>query len=197
MLRHAWSPKGWFSYDMKVAQGIRNYLMVKYFSGNVGRTFNIYINDVLLKEETIEDRIPGDFYDEYYLLPEEWIAGKETVNVKFAVRGDSWVGGIFDKLNIVSDYAQDAAIESLTVTGGTLTETFDKDKTGYHLALDGKEEIVLKAALMDKNGLLYINQILVDDSLERKMQVKKGDILTLKVLAEDFTTEKTYQITVE
>ncbi len=196
MLRHAWSEQGWFSYEMNVKQGVCNYLMVKYFSGNVGRTFNIYIDDVLLKEETIEDRIPGDFYDEYYLLPEERIAGKDSVVVKFAVRGDSWVGGIFDKLNIVSDYAKNAALKNLVVSGGVLVEKFDPDVTTYHMKAE-KDRITYQAELADTNGLLYEGDILVDDSLERECSIKGGDTIILRVLAEDFQTEKTYTLIVE
>lgn len=63
---------------MKVNPQVNNYLMVKYFSGNVGRTFNILIDGTLLKEETIQDRNPGNFYEEYYKLPQELIAGKRV-----------------------------------------------------------------------------------------------------------------------
>lgn len=101
MLRHAWGENGWFSYDMKVDPSITNYLLIKYFSPNHGRTFNIYVDGELLIEETIENLVPEEFYDKYYELPENMIKGKEKINVKFAVRGDSWIGGLFDKLCIV------------------------------------------------------------------------------------------------
>ena len=195
MLRHAWSEKGWFSYDMKVKQGEANYLLVKYFSGNAGRTFNIYIDDVLLKEETIENKIPGEFYDEYYLLPEDVIKGKDTICVKFMVRNDSWVGGIFDKLNIVSDYMNHAGVTGLNISGGTLNQSFCEDITEYTLRKEGPD-IRFQAELADKNGLLYINDVLVDDTLEREERLEHGDVLTLKAVAEDNRTEKIYTIRV-
>ena len=195
MLRHAWSEEGWFSYDMKVKPEINNYLMVKYFSGNAGRTFNIYIDDKLLREETIEDRIPGEFYDEYYKLPEDMIAGKDIVNVKFAVRGDSWVGGIFDRLNMVSDYSDKAGMKNISISGGKLDQAFRTDVFEYSLKLEeNSDKVVFKADLVDRNGLLFVNDVLVDDALSREEKAEKGDVLVLKTVAEDYTTEKIYKI---
>lgn len=193
MLRHAWSKQGWFSYDIKVKQGVNNYLLVKYFSGNAGRTFNIYIDDVLLKEETIENKVQGEFYEEYYLLPEELIKEKDMVRVKFAVRGDSWVGGIFDKLSIVSDYMNHAGISRINISGGTLNQSFCENITEYTLNMKA-EYISFRAELTDKNGLLYVNNVLVDDALERKERVKQGDTVILRAVAEDYMTEKIYTI---
>lgn len=193
MLRHAWSEKGWFSYDMKVKQGVKNYLLVKYFSGNAGRTFNIYIDNILLKEETIENKVPNGFYEEYYPLSEELIKDKDTVCVKFAVRHDSWVGGIFDKLSIVSDYMNNAGIVNLNISGGTLNQSFCENITEYQLKLE-TGHIRFLSELADKNGLLYVNDVLVDDALEREEMLKQGDILTLKAVAEDYAAEKIYTI---
>lgn len=108
MLRHAWGKDGWFSYDMKVNPSGPNYLLAKYFSPNKGRTFNIYVNEELLIEETIEDVKPDDFYDKYYEIPEKYTKGQEMIRIKFAVRGDSFVGGIFDRLYIVSRILEEA-----------------------------------------------------------------------------------------
>ena len=172
MLRHAWSENGWFSYDMKVEQGIKNYLLVKYFGPNQGRTFNIYIDGVLLKEETIEDKNNGDFYDEYYGLPQELIEGKDNITVKFAVRGDSWVGGLFDKLSIVRDYSSNANLKRAEVVDG-----------------------VLYVEPADENGLVYVNDILIDNTQPRKLdRSKTGDKLVIRSVAEDFKTEKVYTI---
>lgn len=172
MLRHAWSENGWFSYDMKVEQGVKNYLLVKYFGPNQGRTFNIYIDDVLLKEETIEDKNNGDFYDEYYELPDSLVEGKEKITVKFAVRGDSWVGGLFDKLSIVRDYDNNAKLSKVEVKDG-----------------------ILYVKTVNPNMLVYVNGILIDDTQPRKIDRNKtGDKLVVKSVAEDFKTEETYEI---
>lgn len=196
MLRHAWSEKGWFSYDMEVKQGIKNYLRAKYFSGNVGRTFNIYVDGILLKEETIEDRIPGKFYDEYYEIPEEMIAGKDKVTVKFAVRGDSWVGGVFDKLSIVSDYDDDASVKEISVSGGKLNKAYDKDATEYEIAA-GDDRITLSFQLNNPNSLIYVNNILIDDTKPRTIDIENLKNIEIKSIAEDFSTEKVYNFLIK
>ena len=100
--RHA-EPDGWFSYDLAVEQGVTNYLKVKYFSGDAGRSFSIYVDGVLLEAVTIENVNPGDFYDAYYEIPANLTAGKDTVTVKFAADGNGYAGGIFDKLSMVKE----------------------------------------------------------------------------------------------
>ena len=159
---------------MKVEQGVKNYLLAKYFGPNQGRTFNIYIDDKLLIEETIQDKNNGDFYDEYYELPDEFIAGKDTITVKFAVRGDSWVGALFDKLSIVRDYSDNPELKRLEV-------------------IDGK----LYVEPSDANGLVYVNDILIDNTQPRDISgYKVGEKVTIKSVAEDFKTEKIYTITI-
>ncbi len=113
MLRHANTDKnpqegaGWFSYDMKVDPSTKNYLSVKYYSGNRGRTLNIYIDDQLLKEETIKEKDVNGFYDSLYELPKQWTKGKNQVTVKFANREASVVGGIFERVYILRDDHRD------------------------------------------------------------------------------------------
>lgn len=102
MFRDA-TPNGQFSYEMEVEQGVTNYLAVKYYSGDVGRTFTISINDELLADVVLEDPDPNKFYDVYYEIPAEMIEGKEKITVTFKAKTDSFAGGIFDKLSIVKE----------------------------------------------------------------------------------------------
>ena len=100
MFRDA-SSEGWFSYDMAVETSVTNYLKVKYYSGDVGRCFKIFIDDELLCDVTLEDPDPNKFYDVYYELHDDMIKDKSTVTVKFKAEEGSFAGGIFDKLSIV------------------------------------------------------------------------------------------------
>lgn len=196
-LRHAWSDEGWFSYDMKVDDTKKNYLLVKYFGPNEGRTFNIYVDDKLLIEETIMDKNHGDFYDEYYELPEKIIKGKEIINVKFAVRGDSWVGGIFDKLCIVHDYDNNACAANIKFEGAAVDKAFDRECVHYFMTLD-RDEISLKVDAENENALVYVNGILIDDTAERVMRREEiSDNIKIKIVAEDYKTCKEYIFTVK
>ena len=100
MFRDA-SPNGWFSYDLAVDDTATNYLAVKYYSGDVGRKFSIYADDVLLEDITIEDVNPGGFYDKYYEIPRKLTENKDKITVMFKATDESYAGGIFNKLSIV------------------------------------------------------------------------------------------------
>ena len=97
------APDGYFSYDMKVDETGKNYLKVKYFSGDVGRTFRILVDGKLLEAVSVENKNPNGFYDAYYEIPEELTDGKDKITVTFEGSGSSYVGGIFDKLSVVKE----------------------------------------------------------------------------------------------
>lgn len=100
MFRDA-SSDGWFSYDMAVDNITINYLKVKYYSGDAGRKFKIFVNGELLADVTLENPNPNNFYDVYYEIPQEMIEDKTQITVKFQAETGSYAGGIFDKLGIV------------------------------------------------------------------------------------------------
>ncbi len=102
IFRHA-EPNGYFSYDMAVEKNTSNYLKVKYFSGDVGRSFRILVDGETLQEVVVENVNPNGFYDAYYKIPEEITDGKDRITVTFEGNGSSYVGGIFDKLSIVKE----------------------------------------------------------------------------------------------
>lgn len=102
MFRDA-SQGGFFSYDMTVDNTVTNYLAVKYYSGDAGRTFKILIDGTVLEDVELKDENPGGFYDVYYKISDELTAGKDKITVTFAANAESYAGGIFDKLSIVKD----------------------------------------------------------------------------------------------
>lgn len=97
------SPNGWFSYDLAVDNTTTNYVAVKYYSGDVGRTFSIYVDNTLLADVTLKDPNPNGFYDMYYEIPKDLLTDKEKITVTFKATNTSYAGGIFDKLSIVKE----------------------------------------------------------------------------------------------
>ncbi len=173
-LRQAWGANSWFSYSMKVEAGVKNRLLTKYCGQNAGRTFDIYVDDELLIEETITDKNNGNFYEVYYDLPESYVSGKDSVTVKFASRGDSWVGGVYDRLRIIKEYGHNPELKRLEI-------------------VDGK----LYMEPTDANGLIYVDGVLVDETKPRDVSgYKPGASIEIRSLAEDFVTEKLYTITI-
>ncbi|MGN0353305.1 MAG: beta-L-arabinofuranosidase domain-containing protein [Roseburia sp.] len=94
---------GYFSYEMKVDGTATNYLSVKYYSGDAGRTFRIYVDDEILEEVTLEDENPGDFYEKLYEIPTALTEAKERAVIKFETVGNSFAGGIFDRISILKE----------------------------------------------------------------------------------------------
>ncbi|HRJ71913.1 MAG TPA: glycoside hydrolase family 127 protein [Terrimicrobiaceae bacterium] len=87
---------GWFSYVLKVAPNVPMTLVATYWGGEwVRRTFDIEVDGVRIATQTLRTNQPGDFFDVSYALPEERIAGKSHVTVRFAAHPGSAVGRVF------------------------------------------------------------------------------------------------------
>ncbi len=102
MFRDA-AANGWFSYDLAVTDSAENYLQVKYYSGDAGRSFKIYAENEILADVTLENPNPNGFYDMYYRLPQKLTEGKTKITVRFTAGNNSCAGGIFDKITIVKE----------------------------------------------------------------------------------------------
>ncbi|MBS5937642.1 beta-L-arabinofuranosidase domain-containing protein [Clostridium sp.] len=195
-LRHAWKD-GWFSYEMKVDSAITNYLLIKYYSGDHGRTFDIYIDDELLINETLENVDPGKFYDKSYEIPSKMVEDKKQVTVKFVTRGNSYVGGVFDVFSVIRAFNDNASLSSLTFNSGRLSEDFSNDITDYTLyVLEETTEVIMNVTPYNKNGLVYLNDILIDDTLDRKIKLNNDAETEIQIVskAENHETEKIYNI---
>lgn len=72
-------------------------LSVTYAGGDRGRTFDVLVNDRLLKTERLVGEAPGRFIDRLYPIPADVLAGAPDgmLTVKFVVKS-GLAGGIFD-----------------------------------------------------------------------------------------------------
>jgi hypothetical protein len=87
---------GWFSWDIKVLGGQPQELRVKYWGGDAGgREFDIFVDDVKLATQKLDNNKPGEFYEEAYPLPAQMTQGKEKVTVKFQAHPGKTAGGVF------------------------------------------------------------------------------------------------------
>ncbi|MDB5249590.1 MAG: acetyl-CoA carboxylase [Segetibacter sp.] len=95
--RHFRHATGWFSYDLKNPGKEARKLRVTYFGGDNNRTFDIYINNSLLKTVKLESAAADKFYDVDYELPESLIKDQQgtTLNVRFVAHPNSTAGGIY------------------------------------------------------------------------------------------------------
>ena len=98
MDRHWRHANGWFSYDLKKPTGEKITLMVTYFGNDVNRTFNILVDNVLLKTIKLENGNRGKFYSQEYEIPAELIRQDTDglLTVKFEAAPGSIAGGVYD-----------------------------------------------------------------------------------------------------
>ena len=94
--RHWRHATGWFSYDLKDNNGQTRTLRVTYFGEDKDRTFDILVNNNLLKTVKL-DGVKGDqFYNGDYDLT-QYLAQhpNAVINVKFVAHQGSIAGGIY------------------------------------------------------------------------------------------------------
>lgn len=186
--------EGWFSYDLAIDPSVDNYLSTSYYSGDAGRTFNIYIDDQLLVEETIEDRASKEFYDVRYPIPSEWLKNKSKVTVKFANRGEGWAGGVYDRVAILKDYDTNVELASVTIDGAEAKLSNDT----YVSQVDKETaEVVAKFIPEHKHALVYVDEILIDDTQERIIPLDGDETsVNVRVVAADEATEQLYKVNI-
>ncbi|GLB26830.1 hypothetical protein LXJ15735_30710 [Lacrimispora xylanolytica] len=185
--------QGWFSYDMSVNPSVTNYISAKYYSGDAGRTFNVFVDNRLLVQETIQAKTPTGFYDVRYQIPKDWLNGKSKITVKFSNRGNSYVGGVFDTLSILKDYNSNASLKSITVNGTEAGLSEDSYKSYVNRDVEYAD---LKFTPERSHALVYVNNILIDDTAVRRVTLTSDTtVFELKVVAEDGNT-KTYTLSI-
>jgi hypothetical protein len=138
--RHAPPAAGaYFQYDMIVDPSLpANYLGARYYGGDAGRTFDVYLDDVLLKHETVTNANGAtSFYVQYDRIPQavlDGIAARDgykrdqngqyvldasgqkipVVTVRFQSTGASYVGGLFGLYTASTDrYSANAELTGL------------------------------------------------------------------------------------
>ncbi len=92
--RHAY-PGGWFSYDLKIAAEEPVDLMVTYWGSDVGRTFDVLVDDRKIATQKLDRQKPDEFFDVTHPLPEELTKNKAKITVRFQSNSGSMAGGVF------------------------------------------------------------------------------------------------------
>lgn len=215
--------EGWFSYDLQVdTSAEKNYLECTYTTADAGRKFDIYVNDEFLKTVTVANGAGGSaFYAELDELPEKYwkeptkfkvdTTGNEVtdeqgnripvVTVKFQTNSESKspVGGLYGiAIKTEGAYGTDARLSKLSFTDGKLTPGFSASKKAYTLVVpEAAASISLNAAPNVPSGLVYVNGILVDDTLPREIPLaQKETVVELRAYAQDHDTAIEYRIRV-
>lgn len=201
-LRHAWNG-GWWSYDLTVdPDAEHNYLGCTWYTGDQGRSFEIYVNDKLLQQVTINNAAGTNvFYEDLYDMADYIKDGESKVTVKFQsyLGKDNYAGGLFGLRVVTSkEYDTDARLSALTFDKGTLAPAFDSDTAEYTLTV-GKDvdSVNMLASTMKQSGLVYIGDILFDNDNVRTIKLENDTtVVKLTAKAQDHTTSKEYTVTI-
>lgn len=87
---------GWFSFDMKVNKGKPAALSVEYWGGfNGSKTFDILVEDQVIATENISNMDVGKFVNIAYDIPQNLIAQKSKISVKFLPHEGHRAGPVF------------------------------------------------------------------------------------------------------
>jgi hypothetical protein len=92
--RHWRTAQGWFSYDLRNESGEARKLRLTYFGQDRDRSFDIFVNDRLLKSVELNGAEGDRFFDVDYILPEN-VVKEKILTVKFVAKEGSTAGGIF------------------------------------------------------------------------------------------------------
>lgn len=125
--RHAYQ---WFSYELKNFEHDAKHVRMTLFGGDVGRTFDLMLNDYLVATVNVDDAAGAtSFYDVDYEVP-SWIATADIIEFKLVAHAGSIAGGLFD-LRLLRDLPSildqvtpgDAQAEADHALNGEGTET--------------------------------------------------------------------------
>lgn len=216
---------GWFSYDLVIdPTADKNYLGATYYSGDRGRSFDVYVDDVRLKTVTVTDQAANKdgqgFYVDSTEIPARFLQiGPDTryktdssgnlvldeqgdkipvVTVRFQSRG-GLVGGLFGvRTDRSAVFDATPELSGLTFDTGDLTPVFSPTHKEYELRVaPGTQAVSLDADPHLPSGLVKVDGVLVDDTLERRVALAAdGGPTTVEItsVAQDHTTATTYTV---
>ncbi len=205
------SAGGYFQYNFQIEPGKGNSVLCRFAKEDNGKTIKLSVGDSVIATETLDYAGEELFYTKAFPIPADVLAaatkdltvtndaGTEetfkvvTVRFESADSNDSarLVGGIYT----LKDFDNNASITSITpTTEGILTQSGDT----YTLYVPaGSQTVKANVNLANKAGLLYVNDILVNDGKVQTFTVNGNDAtFALKVYAEDHATCKTYTLNI-
>ncbi len=92
-----------FSYEVKVPTERSAKLVVTYWGGDSAREFDVMADDRVLRTQRLDNKKPGEFFDEVYEIPADLVRGKtdsfgrplDHVTIRFKTKIGDVAGGVF------------------------------------------------------------------------------------------------------
>ena len=201
--RHA-EAGGWFSYQMKVdPDAEKNYLSVTYTKADNGRSFDIYLNGEKFVTERLNSSGQEVTSDGFYTirreipakyLTEDQLTEDGRITIKFQSTG-GLVGGLYG-ISINTDYDTNPNLKDLTFSAGEWDQPFDPEVKEYTITVPkDTESVKMKATPVKDSGLVYVGDILIDDTQLRTIVLgEESTDVVLNTKAQDHETAASYTI---
>lgn len=202
---------GSFSYLFKVDKSKTNYLNCQYSKEDNGKTMIIKVGDVVIAEQKLNYDDVGTLYKVKYEIPAAAIAQAESYEKKDNTTGKTEIQDVirisfsgaageesprlWESAYTSTNYDNNAGIERFTSDIGTVKKTSTSE---YRLEVPADtEQVQIKTDLANKFGLLYMDDVLTDDTKAKKIVLKeKETVINIRVFAEDHQTKADYKLTI-
>ena len=192
---------GYVDYQMAVKKDAKNYLAVTYHASDAGKRMNIYAGSTKIAEvtasgrnETVRYEIPAEAVVAAEPASADTIKGRDALHIVFRADAGTDAPKLCGKVQILTDYSENANLASLSFDKGALSPDFDAETEEYTLTVpSGEKKVKLTSVPADKYGLVYVNDLLINDAAPKEITIA-GAPLVIKVYAEDHQTFKTYII---
>ncbi len=202
---------GSFSYLFKVNKSKTNYLVCQYSKEDNGKTMVIKVGDIVIAEDKLNYEGTEEKYKVKYEIPAAAVAqaieyektddttGKtevrDVIRISFSGASGEESPKLWESAYTSTNYDNNAGIEKFTSDVGTVEKGEDNN---YRLEVPADtKQVQLKIDLANKFGLLYMDNILTDDSKNKKIALKeKETVISIRVFAEDHQTKEDYQLTI-
>ncbi|MEJ6981443.1 glycoside hydrolase family 127 protein [Pedobacter sp. P351] len=93
--QHFRNGAGWFSYELRNSEGLGNKIRITYFGRERNKSFNIYINNMLLSEVKTDGSKGDTFYTVDYELPSQ-LKSSKSLTIKFQANAPSTISNIYE-----------------------------------------------------------------------------------------------------
>lgn len=201
---------GSFTYNMIVDKNKANRIVCQFAKEDDGKTIKISVGNTVIAEYTLKSEDSAEFYKVSFDIPNDVMtanvkdlsatdasgnAKTETVvPVKFESANSSDSARLVGGLYMAVQYSNNASITAVTCDAGTVVPSSDK-KTYDIYVPKTSSTVKYKVTIADQYGLLYINDVLVNDAKNQKL-ILTGDKTTInaKVFGEDHKTSADYVI---
>lgn len=181
--------EGWFSYEFSAKSFGKIYLEITFHSQDVGKECLLILNNNKNERQllSVEDFAEEGFITKTLLVSEDQIIeGKLNLMIKATMAETPPIFSIRLLKNVT--YSENAYLETVKVTNGQLLSFAD-----HQIEIKMTPETVVSFTLPNNGGLVYLNDVLIDEGIPRK--IARGDH-KLTVFAEDHLHQKDYSLSI-